>query len=149
MFEYTAPSFDGIFAINIAMPASTGAAVKLIDLIAAGTVLTPAADYNANLTGANPRGLSATVDNLVVTGSSPLTRFWAEHTARAVIENHSATFVSGWESTASLGVTRAVGTPYVTNAGLDGARRAYLISSGSTFTCTVICHIRLQGTVTL
>lgn len=142
MSEHAAPIFSGLVAISIALP-SSAAPLKLIDLLAAGTILTPSADLQNWITNASRsarRALSAVVDNVTITGSSPLTRYFASLSAQAIIENHASSFLTGWESTMTLPMTRASGTAYTTPAGLNGVRRVYVSSATtSPINVTAVC----------
>lgn len=143
MLEFAAPVFADLVAIQIVLPA-TGSPVKLIDLLAAGTLLTPSADLpNAQTNSQGPQYLNPTVDNggsPAITGSSPRTRHYAARTVQVIIENQVGSFDTAWEATMSGKVIRVMGTPYMSPAGSVGVRRVYIQSDTATpLTVTAVC----------
>lgn len=144
--------FDRLIAINITLPGSGGNGSRLIDLIAAGTVLTPSADLPTVWTATGSQQyLSATADNgsddggTAISGSSPLTRFFARKCAQVIIENHAAAFTTDYAPAMPAAISRASGTAWTSAPGLDGVRRVYVRNSAAgTAVVTALCFLMPQ-----
>jgi hypothetical protein len=134
--------FNGIIAVSITFPISTGNGTRLSTLIAAGTLLTPSADLPNWLTATTSANFqSTTVDNGGgIAGSSPLTRWIAQRCAQVVIEDHASTFQTDFlpGMTGPL-VSRVSGTAFQSVAALDGVKRTYARAAAAAFSAVALC----------